>query len=591
MPALIEKLNIRKAVAKKSSGARSTFFADKLTIRPKRILIFFNRTYSAIIRFMGRKRILFVILLVLLFGLPVFMLPDKIEKKGFFPNVYNNTLGTEFYKEHLKNNVNIVLGGTWRLFVQKVYNGSYFNGSREETMLHVAATLPNGSTLDQMNFLIQRMETYIGEFSEVRQFETSISNANRASITIRFTKPNQKNSFPHQLKSKLISKSLEFGGGSWSVYGVGDGFNNDIKEQAGSYRVEMYGYNYDELYYWAERFRETLLEYRRIKEVTIDSEFSWYKSDYQEFGLKLKDEQLAISNIQPFELFNSISPAFEKNRVVAEINTNSTRERIYLRSAQSASFNVWDMENLPVKFKDKIFKLSELASIYNYQTPQKIAKENQQYRLCIQYEYIGAYQQGRRVLEENIESFSKELPMGYSFKAAEINHWNWGKKENKQYWLLGIVFIIIYFCSSVLFNSLKQSLYVVFIIPFSFIGIFLTFYWFKLNFDQGGFAAFILLSGITVNANIYIINEFNNLRKRTNLSPMHCYIKAWNAKIRPIFLTIISTILGFIPFIVGYRENFWFPMAAGVIGGLLFSLLVIFFVLPLFMGLGRVRRI
>lgn len=152
------------------------------------------------------------------------------------------------------------------------------------------------------------------------------------------------------------------------------------------------------------------------------------------------------------------------------------------------------------------------------------------------------------------------------------------------------MFIIIYFCSGILFNSLKQSLYVVFIIPFSFIGIFLTFYWFKLNFDQGGFAAFILLSGITVNANIYIINEFNNLRKRSTLSPMHCYIKAWNAKIRPIFLTIISTILGFIPFIVGYRENFWFPMAAGVIGGLLFSLLVIFFVLPLFMGLGRVRK-
>jgi len=48
-------------------------------------------------------------------------------------------------------------------------------------------------------------------------------------------------------------------------------------------------------------------------------------------------------------------------------------------------------------------------------------------------------------------------------------------------------------------------------------------------------------------------------------------------------LTILSTILGFLPFVIYERnEVFWNALAAGTIGGLLFSLVVIFFYLPLF---------
>lgn len=69
---------------------------------------------------------------------------------------------------------------------------------------------------------------------------------------------------------------------------------------------------------------------------------------------------------------------------------------------------------------------------------------------------------------------------------------------------------------------------------------------------------------------------------------MRAYLKAWNVKIRPVFLTIISTVLGFIPFMVGeYKEAFWFPLAAGTIGGLVLSFVALFVFLPLFMGVGK----
>lgn len=58
------------------------------------------------------------------------------------------------------------------------------------------------------------------------------------------------------------------------------------------------------------------------------------------------------------------------------------------------------------------------------------------------------------------------------------------------------------------------------------------------------------------------------------LSERVAYVKAFNGKIVPILLTKLSTIIGLIPFLLtGKDERFWFALAAGTIGGLIFSLI------------------
>ena len=65
--------------------------------------------------------------------------------------------------------------------------------------------------------------------------------------------------------------------------------------------------------------------------------------------------------------------------------------------------------------------------------------------------------------------------MGYTAE-SDSNSWSWGEKDNRQYLLLLVVIAIIFFTTSVLFNSLKQPLAIIFVIPVSYIGVFLTFY-------------------------------------------------------------------------------------------------------------------
>ena len=55
--------------------------------------------------------------------------------------------------------------------------------------------------------------------------------------------------------------------------------------------------------------------------------------------------------------------------------------------------DIWAMQYYPFRVGDKEYKLAELAKVEKGQMPQEVAKENQQYRLCLQYEYIGASEQ------------------------------------------------------------------------------------------------------------------------------------------------------------------------------------------------------
>ena len=576
VPAMIDRIKLVKRQSVKR-WVRSH-------IRIRRLTVYFTHFYQLLIRFLLRWRVAVCILLLLGFGLPVFLLPEKLEGEGKWIERYNKTLGSSTYKEKVKPVVDKALGGSLRLFVQKVYEGSYFSRN-EEVVLYANANLPNGSTLEQMNTLVKRVETYLSGFKEIKQFHASVYNARRANLQIYFKKEYQHSGFPYTLKANLIGKVSELGGGSWDVYGLQDqGFSNDVRESAGSYRIKMYGYNYDELYAWAEKLKEVLLSHRRIKEVFIKSEFSWWKDDYQEFYFNLNKERMAQEGINAQHLFSAIQPIFGKNMQVGSVVTESGTESVRLSSRQSHDYDVWAMQFFPYGVDGgKHYKLSELATVEKGQMPQQIAKENQQYRLCLQYEYIGSYEQGNKIQKRDLEEFNKLLPMGYTAE-SDSQSWSWGKKDNKQYLLLLVVIAIIFFTTSILFNSLKQPLAIIFVIPVSYIGVFFTFYWFRLNFDQGGFASFVLLCGITVNASIYILNEYNSIRRRfPRLSMLRAYTKAWNAKILPIFLTVVSTILGFIPFMVGTdKEAFWFPLAAGTIGGLVMSIIGIFFFLPVF---------
>ena len=133
----------------------------------KRLTVYFTRFYQGLIYYLCRFRVIACLLLLLGFGLPVFMLPRRWKEKVNGWNIIIRYLIIPLSRIRLKPVINKALGGSLRLFAEKVYEGSYFNRDEGEVVLSVYATLPNGSTLEQMNVLIKRMETYLSDLRKL----------------------------------------------------------------------------------------------------------------------------------------------------------------------------------------------------------------------------------------------------------------------------------------------------------------------------------------------------------------------------------------------------------------------------------------
>lgn len=224
-----------------------------------------------------------------------------------------------------------------------------------------------------------------------------------------------------------------------------------------------------------------------------------------------------------------------------------------------------------------------MANFRDELTNDQIHKVNQEYIITLAYNYIGPDKLVQMVADQQIEQLNSILPIGFKAKRPTYSYWE--KEDKKQYALIGLMVLILFIITSVLFESMKQPIAVILMVPLSFIGVFITYWMFDLSFDQGTYAAFILLGGLVVNSAIYIINEQNNLRKRyPNATALSIYTRAVNAKIIPVLLTVLSTVLGLLPFVMFGKEPFWFSLATGTIGGLIFSIPALILFLPALPG-------
>lgn len=577
IPALLDKLPIHPRKGKK-------------LVKSRRRLVKFTRLYGKFIRFSRRRRYkwAWIVIIIMAFGLPVHLLPSKLkdekdkdkDREGFFPELYNATIGSKFYQNTLKPYIEPAVGGTLRLFTEHVFNGNYYSDP-QRTRLYVRASMPEGCTVHQLNEVMLKMENFLSQYEDIEMYQTYVNSYDNAGINITFRPEIENGSFPLSLKEILIAKANDLGGADWSIYGIGQGFSNALGSGYKSNRIKLTGYNYDMLYGFAGQLIDSLQKNKRVSAPEIMGSDSWRSKNSTEYFIDFNFERFAQQDLHPNDYYNFLTQQLYRN----SLNPVLVRDQqvpVSLVSSESKNFDVWHLENDIITMKDKSIKLAELGNIEKRRSGNDIYKTNQVYSLLVAYDFLGPYELARRVMERNIDKLNKDLPLGFK---ADKSGWDWDwSAQKKQYALLFLVIAIIYFVCAILFESLWQPFVIIVMIPISFIGVFLTFYLFKFNFDQGGFASFVLLCGIVVNAGIYIINEYNLTCRAAGRYGLKYYLKSYNHKIIPIFLTIVSTILGLIPFIYeGQKEVFWFSFAVGAMGGMVFSIVALIIYMPLFM--------
>lgn len=559
VPALLDYLPVHLG----SSGARKQ--------RSLRRIARWNRCYSSYINFGLRHRWLFILFFVLAFGIPTCLIPKEFDWKPYSSN---------------RKVIDKVLGTSFALFYEAMDRSDFYREPSRPS-LNINAGMPEGCSVQQLNEVMKAMEGYLAGIDEIESFETGIYSPTSANITVYFKPEYEGTALPTIIKSDIILMAASFGGANWQVYGIDDkSFNNNVVSNYKSSGITLTGYNYDRLLEFGEQLVAKLETNRRVSGAEIWGTGYW-DSPGSEYRVNYDFEALTAMGISPYEYYLALrSPLYDSR--VGTIPYGEDYVNVRLESSVKDEMDLWHVENVGVEVGDSKMKLSGIGSIQKKKTALPIQKDNQSYALTVRYNFMGPMQMERKYSGEIIEWMNGEvLPVGYL--AEDMNdNWFYGNKDKYASLILLVIALIFVICA-VHFNSLRYPLAIIFLIPVSFIGVFLVFGFSDFSFDKGGFAAFVMLSGITVNAGIYLVTALLREKQLTK-NQVKAYIRAFNSKIIPVALTIISSIIGLVPFLFdGPSEVFWFDFAIGTIAGLVFSIIALLALLPL-LALKRAKQ-
>jgi len=144
-----------------------------------------------------------------------------------------------------------------------------------------------------------------------------------------------------------------------------------------------------------------------------------------------------------------------------------------------------------------------------------------------------------------------------------------------------LALVLIFLVLAAQFESFKDPLIVFMTVPLAITGALLFMWYFDVTMNIFSQIGLIMLIGLVTKNGILIV-EFANQRKLAGLPKIEAIKDAASARLRPILMTSLATILGILPLALGLGEGAQSRVAMGiaVVGGMLFSTFLTLFIVP-----------
>ncbi|WP_442587789.1 efflux RND transporter permease subunit [Pedobacter sp. AW31-3R] len=558
------------------------------SIAKSRLLIKFNHFYYKQLCFMLRYRNFCIICMILIFGIPVFLLPRKIEDDVIGKNIYNSIFGSDFYNSEIRDPLNKYLGGFMYLYISSNKRNRHSQKASKDGDINIRILPSNGSTIDQLNNATREFERCLKNYNKEISYYTIHVNDNEASILIKF-KPHYNKHFPFRLKSRLEELASNSGSVETIVYGIGDGFSNQLNEDLSDATLVLKGYDYTHLMNIAKNVQKVLLQNVRVEMTQISSEKRNYVQPNKEFEIDLSSRNSSyLSDIRASDLRQSFS--FDEKimyQIGVIINTTNDFYPLFIENEPELPPDVWTLLHSPIPSKDSSYtKLSKFGQLNFNVFHGNIKRENMEYVLNIHYRYLGSYESNDVFQKSFIEKMQSGLALGYSISQSFADSVN-SKRDSAYLWVIPMALFIIFIIVAALLESISKSIAILIMVPISFTGVFIFFYLFEIGFDEGAYASLLMLCGLVCNMCLYVINDLNHYfmtkSHQNHQDEIRTYIKSFAAKAGPILITAMASIVSLLPFLFTKEDDgFWFTLSIGTIGGLIVSIFCVYLILPIF---------
>ena len=344
--------------------------------------------------------------------------------------------------------------------------------------------------------------------------------------------------------------------------------------------IEIYGYDFDKTTQLAEDIQYLCNhDVQGARDATISRD-----DERPEIKIVVDKEKASRLGLTAY----SIS-TYLRNRVngmsCGFLKEDGSEYNIICRLQESDRNTIQKIEDLTIPTGTGSFvKLSEICYIGEYWTPPTIERKSRQRYVKVQ---VTPYQTTLGELAQNIEKTvvsQLDVPQGIVVRLA-------GDYEDQQQTfmqmilLAALIIMLVYITMASQFESFIKPFVIMFTIPFALSGVVLALFVTGRSLDMIGALGLVMLIGIVVKNGIVLIDYIDLMRER-GMALNDAIVTAGRSRVRPILMTAFTTILGMVPMALSQGEGseMWQPMGIVVIGGLLVSTFLTFFMVPTLYG-------
>ncbi|MDX1403338.1 MAG: efflux RND transporter permease subunit [Woeseiaceae bacterium] len=431
-------------------------------------------------------------------------------------------------------------------------------------------------SLETVEAAVIRIEDYLLENREEFDIHSVYSyyEGNEASATIILTDEDQATLGATEVIEKIEANLPQIAIGKPSFefeqQGGGDGFSLQISGDSTAILNEV-----------GIEVARLLSSVKGLEDVQSDAQFG-----QREVQISVDRARAAANGLTTREVADAIGIAM-RGQNLREFRGELGEVAVRLTFRESDKQTLGQLADLPLYTPDgRRIPLGAVASFRIGSSPATIQRTDRQTAVILSANLSD--DESLDTVRPRVEALMAEfeLPPGYSWKFGR----GFERQDETQQMmatniLLGIA--CIFLVMAALFESLLFPFSIILgSIVFSVFGVFLFFAATGTTFSFMASIGIMILIGVVVNNGIVLVDHINNLRQQ-GLPRNQAIVDAGRDRLRPILMTVATTILGLAPLAVSTTQIGgdgppYFPMARAIIGGLAFSTVVSLLVVPAF---------
>ncbi|MGY6519623.1 MAG: efflux RND transporter permease subunit [Lysobacteraceae bacterium] len=269
-----------------------------------------------------------------------------------------------------------------------------------------------------------------------------------------------------------------------------------------------------------------------------------------------------------------------RGEVATRYSVRDRRIDVVVRGREQDRGSVADIRRLIVNpASERPVSLDSVAEVVQTIGPSEIHRTNQN-RVAIVSAGLGHGDLGSAVAA--VERLIAEAPLAAGVRARvggqgeELD-----ESTRSMLFAFALAIFLVYLVMASQFESLLHPFVIMFTIPLAVVGAVLSLLLTGNTISVVVFIGLILLAGIVVKNAIVLVDRINQLRE-SGETKRAAILGACEARLRPILMTTLTTVFGFLPLALGLGDGAEVraPMAITVIGGLLVSTLLTLVVIP-----------